>query len=219
MFATTKTQERERLREISEAYREKGYTVSFEPPIEELPDFIKPFRPDMILHRGDEKIIVEVKSKSSLDPATRQQIKYLLEEVKKHPGWHFELILMPTAEDQFVGDEINLLGQAEIKAQLAIARSLIQPSTEAALLYSWALLEAVLRLVAKVENIELDRFDARYLIKKLTSEGVLSREQYHSLMEIAPLRNAISHGFQSSHLTKQTVLDLLELTNQLSEDL
>ena len=43
-----------------QAYRGKGYDVSIEPQGGQLPDFLQAFRPDLIAHKGDEHIVVEV---------------------------------------------------------------------------------------------------------------------------------------------------------------
>ena len=53
MMATpTANIERERLLKLAEEYRERGYDVLFRPNLEDLPDFLKSYRPDMIVRLG-----------------------------------------------------------------------------------------------------------------------------------------------------------------------
>ena len=67
METSTANLERERLLKLAEEYREKGYEVFFHPNLENLPDFLNHYRPDMIVRRGEENVVIEVKSRSSLN--------------------------------------------------------------------------------------------------------------------------------------------------------
>lgn len=62
MTASTVNLEREELLKIAEQYRNQGYEVVFQPSPEDLPDFLKNFRPDLLARRENEAVIVEVKS-------------------------------------------------------------------------------------------------------------------------------------------------------------
>ena len=70
----TPLRERQRARAIAEEYRSKGYEVIEQPSPEQLPAFLAGYHPDVLVQRGDEAIIVEVKSRSSLvkDPQTKE---------------------------------------------------------------------------------------------------------------------------------------------------
>jgi hypothetical protein len=56
------SRERRRARAIAEGYRNRGYEVSEGPSPAQLPDFLSGYRPDLLVRRGDEAIIVELKS-------------------------------------------------------------------------------------------------------------------------------------------------------------
>lgn len=56
--------ERERLLELAQEYRQKGYEVLLPPNPEELPDFLKDYRPEMIVRRGEEAVGATRKSES-----------------------------------------------------------------------------------------------------------------------------------------------------------
>ena len=57
--------ENERASAIAAEYRRKGYEVIEQPSTEQLPDFLSGYQPDLIVRKGDEAIIVEVKTRSS----------------------------------------------------------------------------------------------------------------------------------------------------------
>lgn len=57
------------------------------------------------------------------------------------------------------------------------------------------------------------------LLKQLATEGVISKAEYQSLMNAFPLRNAIAHGFKTTQPTQISVLELIEVTEQLLNSL
>jgi Holliday junction resolvase len=83
MDARTEQLERERLLELAKEYRQKGYEVLLSPKPEELPDFLRGYRPDMIVRRGEEKVVIEVKSRPSI--ASAQYLRGLAQAVEEHP--------------------------------------------------------------------------------------------------------------------------------------
>lgn len=210
--------ERERLLKLAEEYREKGYEVSMCPDPETLPDFLKNYRPDMIVSRGDETAIVAVQSRSSLASSSTQYLQNLAKIVEKNPGWRLELVMINPDDVSYSGRAESSLQEPEIKAGLQVARQLATQHPESAILYSWSLAEATLRLVAEYEGIGLQRFDPVSLVKKMVTEGVISRSQYQLLMNALSLRNAIAHGFKTEKITRDSVGDLVNVTEDLLDN-
>ena len=215
MATPTANIERERLLRLSEEYRDRGYEVSFHPNPEDLPDFLKNYRPDMIVRRGDETVVIEVKSRSSLNSSSAQYLRNLAQVIEQHPGWRFELVMTNPEDATFSSEAQGSLQEHEIEPRLQIARQLATHNLESAILYSWSLVEATLRLVAEKEELSLQRFDPLYLVKQLTTEGVISRSEYQLLMNSLSLRNAIAHGFKTAQLTQESVYELIDITEQL----
>ncbi|MDZ8108138.1 MAG: hypothetical protein RM338_21285 [Nostoc sp. DedQUE12a] len=207
--------EREQLLKLAQEYRQKGYEVFFHPNPEELPEFLNNYRPDMIVRRGEENVVIEVKSRSSLSSPSNQYLRNLAQAVEKHPGWRFELVMTNPEDTMYSLKAERSLQEYEIESQLQVARQLTTQNPESAILYSWALVEATLRLIAQNEELSLQGFDPRYLVKQLAAEGVISKSEYQLLMDVFPLRNAIAHGFKTTELTQNTVYELIELTEQL----
>ena len=215
METPTANLERERLLKLAQEYRQKGYEVFFHPNPEELPDFLNNYRPDMIVRRGEENVVIEVKSRSSLNSSSNQYLGNLAQAVEKHPGWRFELVMTNPEDTMYSPKAEASLQEHEIESQLQLARQLITQHPESAILYSWSLVEATLRLIAQKEELSLQRFDPLYLIKQLATEGVISKSEYQLLMDALPLRNSIAHGFKTTQITQNYVYELIELTEQL----
>lgn len=217
MDARTEQLERSRLLELVTEYRQKGYEVLLSPKPEELPDFLRSYRPDMIVSRGEEKVVIEVKSRPSI--ASAQYLRGLAQAVEEHPGWRVELV-MTNPEDALYSAKVEgSLQEHEIKSQLQVARELTVHHPESAILYAWSLAEATLRLLANKEELDLQRPEPLRLLKQLATEGVISKAEYQSLMNAFGLRNAIAHGFKTTHLTPNVVLNLIEVTEQLLNSL
>jgi uncharacterized protein YutE (UPF0331/DUF86 family) len=214
MAAPTANPERERLLILAEEYRNKGYEVSFHPNLEDLPDFLKNYQPDMIVRRGDEAVVIEVTSRSSLNSST-QYLRNLAQVVEQHPGWRFELVMTNPEDAIYSSKAEESLQEHEIELRLPVARQLATEQIESAILYSWSLVEATLRLVIEKEGLSLQRFDSLYLVKQLATEGVISQSEYRLLMNALSLRNAVAHGFKTTHLTESSVYELIEITEQL----
>ena len=219
MTTPTVNIERERLLKLAGEYRDQGYEVSFHPTLEDLPDFLKSYRPDMIVRRGDEAVVIEVKSRSSLNASSTQYLRNLAQAVEQHPGWRFELVMTNPEEATYSLKAEGSLQKREIESQLQVAKQLVTQHSESAILYSWSLVEATLRLVAEQEGLILQRFDPLYLVKQLTTEGVISRSEYQLLMNALSLRNAIAHGFKTTQLTQHFVYELIEIAEQLLKSL
>ncbi|MEH1978662.1 hypothetical protein [Nostoc sp.] len=215
METPTANLERERLLKLAEEYSEKGYEVFFHPNPEELPDFLNKYRPDMIVRRGEENVVIEVKSRSSLNSSSNQDLRNLAQAVEKHPGWRFELVMTNPEDIMYSLKAEGSLQEHEIESQLQVTRQLITQHPESAILYSWSLVEATLRLIAQKEELSLQRFDPLYLVKQLAIEGVISKSQYQLLMNSLLLRNSIAHGFKTTQITQNSVYELIELTEQL----
>ena len=95
---TATSRERQRAHAIAEEYRSRDYEVINQPLPEQLPEYIAGYGPDMLVQKGDQAIIVEVKSRSSLTKDPR--IRELARLVQAKPHWNFELV--------FVGEEEQL---------------------------------------------------------------------------------------------------------------
>ena len=215
MAARTEQLERERLLELAEEYRQKGYEVLLPPQSEELPDFLRAYRPDMIVRRGEEAIVIEVKSRPSI--ASAQSLRGLAQAVEEHPGWRVELVMTNPEEAIYSTNVEDSLQEHEIKAQLQVARLAVH-HPESAILYAWSLAEAALRIVANQEGL-MQKLEPLRLLKQLATEGVISKAEYQSLMNAFPLRNAIAHGFKTTQPTQSSVLELIEVTEQLLNSL
>jgi uncharacterized protein YutE (UPF0331/DUF86 family) len=213
MVASTAPLEKDQLLlKLAEDYRGKGYEVLLRPGAEALPDFLKHYRPDMIVRRGEESTVVSIQSRTSLELS---HLPELAQAIKNEPGWKFALVMSNPEDTAYALKAEGSLQVADIDTGLREVEHLITSHLESASLYAWSLAEAVLRLTVEKEGLGVRRFDPPYLIKQLATEGIISRGEYRVLMDALTFRNAIAHGFKTSQLTPDVVYKLIEITRQL----
>jgi hypothetical protein len=184
--------EMNRLERIAAAYRTEGYDVKVQPRAADLPEFLAGFEPDLIAAGKEGTVVVEVKTREDL---ARTSVATGLEAaLENRPGWRFELIIEGGGMENH-----QPLSTTQIRSLLEEATDLEQQKHAiAALLVLWSATEGALRLLAHRENVELESSAPAYLITRLYTLGLLSREQYQTLDGAMRLRSQAAHGFQVS---------------------
>lgn len=206
---TARESESLRVQKVGQVYRNKGYDVLIEPQGDQLPDFLQTFRPDLIAHKGDEHIVVEVRVRGQVSDFP--QVNELAKVVRNEAGWKFELFLLGP-ENSFFVNGASLFTVEEIRSKRKeVALFVENGHLEAAFLMGWSLVEAILRILAVKEGIEGETAMPDYLLKQMTFEGIIARETYHDLKHAQKTQDAIARGFKSSQLTVETVQELIDL--------
>jgi hypothetical protein len=213
MEATT-SRERQRARAIAEEYRSRGYEVIEQPSPEQLPEFLAGYHPDVLVQRGDEAIIVEVKSRSSLtkDPRIREMARL----VQADPHWNFELVVVGEEDQLNVPEGAHPFERDDIFRGIEEAERLVASGfSEAALLQAWSTLEATVRLLSEGEGLVLERLNPLAILTQATSNGVISRDDYNFLTKVMKYRNALAHGFKTIDFDPALVTELINITKRL----
>jgi REase_AHJR-like len=206
--------ERQRARALAEEYRSKGYEVIEVPSPEQLPDFLAGYRPDLLIRKGDETIVVEVKSRSSLvkDP----QIRELARLLGSKPNWNFELVVVREEEQWNAPEGTRSFEREDILRGIEATERLFEAGfAEAALVLAWTTSEAAVRLLTEAEGIELDCHTPLYVLKQAVMHGVISREEYNFLMNVMKYRNALAHGFKTVDFDPAFVKELISTSKRL----
>lgn len=206
--------ERQRAREIAEEYRRRGYKVIAEPSPEQLPDFLSGYHPDLLIRKGDEALVVEVKSRTSL--AQETQVRELAQLLRAKPDWNFELVVVGE-EDQWRAPEgARPFDREDILQGLEAAAKLLDASfVDAALVLAWSAAEATVRLLAQEEHIVLEQLTPLYILKQAAMQGVISREEYRFLTKAMEYRHALVHGFKPRDFEPALVKDLISTAKRL----
>src|SRR5438093_290169 len=120
MSASVKNSEEGRLRKVAREYEHEGYEVVLHPDPSSLPDFLADFGIDLLAKNGEESVVVEVKSPSTLRAS--RDLPRLAEVIGHTPGWRLDLAVM---KDTRRGEEGDLLSRPEIADRLAQVLTLL----------------------------------------------------------------------------------------------
>ena len=189
----------------AEEYRSRGYEVFLEAPL----DFLPGFTADLLVRKGDEVKVIEVKSRPSL--AADPRIGELAQRIESKPGWTFELLLVSEPEKLDSPAGARSFGSENIAQRLESAEQALEAGlAEAAFLLAWSAYEAAIRAVFAEEGItESGITGSGFVLDQAVSQGVISRDEYETLKEMLRYRNAIAHGFSLSDFRTESVVDLI----------
>ena len=192
-------------RKTAEEYRSKGYEVLLEAPL----DFMPGFRADLLVRKGDEARVIEVKSRPSL--AADPKIRELARLIESMPGWNFELVLVGEPERVDSPEGARAFESAGILQRLEEAeRSLRAELPEAAFLLAWSASEAVIRELLAAQGISGKGITSPgYVLDQGVYHGVISRNDYDALTRMRKYRNAIVHGFGTDDFNGELVTELI----------
>ena len=206
-------------RKTAEEYRSKGYEVLLEAPL----DFLPGFTADLLVRKGDEVRVIEVKSRPSL--AANPKITELARLIDSKPGWTFELLLVSEPEKLDSPEGARSIESGKILQRIEEAeRSLQAGLPEAAFLLAWSASEAVVRDLLAAQGVSSTSITSPgYVLDQGIFHGVISREEHDALTRMRKYRNAIVHGFGADDFSDELVTGLIEtirriMTNAASDD-
>ena len=197
-----------------EEYRNKGYTVLREAPLEFMPDFVA----DLVARKDEETIVIEVSTQAGL--ALNSKISELVETLRTKPGWSFELLLVGEPEKLDSPPSAQLLDNQEILRRLNQAvRALESGLVEVAFVTAWSALEAATRaVIAEEVGTRSDITMSGHVLDEAVFLGIISRSDYDYLRNMMKYRNAIIHGFSHSGFGRHMVTELISKARNILEE-
>lgn len=187
MKQTEAIRERDFLDNLIPALEAEGFTIFLHPSREILPAFMGNYRPDAIAVRPDKKIAIEVKTNLS---SSRQEIAKIQQEVSRHPEWELRVYYSPppTQEEPLATASLSSIEDALVEADKVRQAGHMR----AALIASWAILEAAARALLPEELARPQRSEK--LVDVLGGEGALTPTEVDRLRCALKARNAAAHG-------------------------
>jgi len=184
------------VREAADRYIRNGFPVQIMPMDADVPEFLRGFRPDLIVTTPEGRIVVNVKTKGTARAS--ENLEDLKKVVESHPGWRYQYYLDNRREDELVSAEQPVLTPDEIETRLQASQHLADIGLlDSALVVAWSSIEAVLWEASRSEGLSLPNQGAGPLVTALYTDGDLDREDYLALMQILKVRSQAAHGFHS----------------------
>ena len=198
-------------RKTAEEYRSKGYEVLLDAPL----DFLPGFTADLLVRKGDEVRVIEVKSRPSL--AADPKISELARLIESKPGWSFELLLVSEPEKLDSPEGARSFESGKIRQRVEEAESSLRAgSSEAAFLLAWSASEAAIRELLTAQGVSSTSITSPgYVLDQGIYHGVISRDDHDALTHMRKYRNAIVHGFGTDDFSDELVTGLIETIRRI----
>lgn len=187
-------QELRALQRIAEDYQRRGYTIVFAPPAASLPPFLANYQPEILATKGDENMLIDVKTEGGRDVAAFMR---MWDEVERHPGWQMSCATVPN-----VDPEVNTSGEfgdLDVDGLLQHLREIDLLSRDCqapprVLTRLWIVYIAALRLLAIQEEFDRDGDTDLYRLDRAASNGLISNAEFEEARALLALRNRIVEG-------------------------
>ncbi len=199
------------VRKTAEEYRSKGYEVTIDAPL----DFMPGFTADLLVRKGDEAKVIEVKSRGSLEAGSR--FKELAEILYSKPGWSFAWQVVSTPERLDSPEGAQAFDREYVFRRIWEVEQLMESGhSEAALALAWSACEAAIRLMVAEEGVVTKGITtAGYVLDQAVFLGVISRDEGSHLDDVKRYRNAVVHGFRHDGFDDAMITDLVETARRI----
>ena len=182
---------------IAKRYEDRGYAVTLEPPSAAIPFSIGKYNPDILATKGDEHIIIEVKTAGArVDPEAYVRLG---EEIHQHPGWQF--LLVTVAESELEDVDLSVSGNVDlesIRGRLRAVERLIGDPEMAIITLPvlWTVYISAIKILLVDEGANIDGYSDYSLINKAYSDGIVSFDEYEAARRLMDLRNRAVHSLE-----------------------
>jgi len=206
------------LSRLREQYATEGYQASTTLPIEKN-DPLSAYRPDLVLRKGSDVIVVELKR--SIETRDTEGLRKLRSQIESHPGWHLRVLFVG---DPFQAPPMTVRSDSkstlEIGRRISDARALLERGDYVgAITFLWIAVEAALRVYfSKSGELPTTGVTALSMLRRLYEDGTVTETDYNILAQGYQLRNNIVHGF-NVQITKSVAASMLKIAESLIQSL
>ncbi len=192
-------------------YLGKGYQVLRDAQLDFLPGYLA----DLLVKKGDETKVIEVKTRPSL--AANPALREFKRVINSSRGGRFESLLVGEPERLDAAENAQFLNESGILNRLDRSQKALDAGLlEAGFLLAWTAVEAVVRMLVATEGVSLKRAaNPAYTLGMAVFHGAISREDYDHLLGLMQYRNAIAHGFEVSDFSGAMVVELIAAAKSL----
>ncbi len=207
--------ERATLSRLRDDFEAKGYRFVLEPSSDELPNFLKAFRPDAVAFgpNNTDKVIIEVKQQGSRPKIPVHQVD---RAAAAQGGWRYLLVYQGQDPSEII--ELPRPTKSQIDKAIEEVRGLERSGhLRAGMLEGWSLLEALARRIYPDDiRVTLKPLSAMEIVERLAMDGQITDHKARRLRALSSVRNAIAHGDFNVSVSEDDVrfiIDIVESVN------
>ena len=200
------------VRSTVDDLRDQGYSVTIKPDPSVIPFDLQRYRPDILATRGDENLIIDIKTRGSRRSIERY--KEIAEIVGNHKNWRFMLSTVDETEPLDYASVENQANLQFLNRMLSKLDLLLAGENYAlALPYLWSVYISAMRMVGERAGIPIDITSDRSVLNYVYSLGEISVDEYESARSFLELRNKAIHSLEMG-ISRETVLEIYDHTKQ-----
>jgi hypothetical protein len=166
-------------------------------------------RADLVAEREEEHHVIEVTVRGVRGEPHARRWREIAEEIRSHPGWHFQIVLVDREPPAVSGPE-------RIAAEIANTEALLEGGNlTAAVLLAGAAFEAAAQWRLTAIGALTSSNGSTTLVERLVSEGQLEQEDFVPVRDAIELRNAVAHGSLDLPASREAVERLVDSARRL----
>ena len=168
------------------------------------------YMPDLMFKRGDEVVVVELKSRE--EHRDLENLRQLKEAIERKPNWHFRLYVVPPSRERQDLDDIP-----DVDKLIETADRLNREGQfEAASVVLWIALETSLRaLLTNRQSRPNPGISGVSMARRLYADGALDDSDLDLLTIAYEARNRSAHGYRLEP-RQPLQIELLDLARSLT---
>jgi hypothetical protein len=205
------------LQSLRADFEAKGYTFITDPSGDQLPEFLRAYRPDALAIGQHDKVIIEVQQQGARGP--KVPLTRLSETTSSHTGWRYLLVYRGQDPSEII--ELSRPQKFQIDAAIREGQALEHNGhTRAAMIEGWSVLEALARrLYPEDIRISLRPLSSMQVIERLAMDGQISDDEAKRLRVLSAVRNALVHGDLNVSVASEDVRYVLTTAEAINKRL
>jgi Holliday junction resolvase len=210
--------EQESFEQIAQRYRDEGYGVVPASLGAQVPPFLAGFQPDLIATRGNEGIVVEIKT-NRIDLSRDDKLTQLAEIVSAQPGWRLDVVVLePVTTVEKAAQETVEPSDEQLREILKVAEEMADKGyVPYACVIAWSGFEAAMRRIRNEAEL-YGMPTPTELMRTLYGNGFLDKDQFVRLKEAYKIRSQVVHGLVSTGVDPALVHFVTATARQLAYD-
>lgn len=179
---------------IAKQYEADGYTVIRNPRKELMPFDLEGYVPDILATRGDENILIEVKT--SRARVNTEKLFKVSKIVQSYPGWKFSVVTVNEDDISEFKGPYPSPDIAQITKTLSVIEiNLRHPSTFVFIIPPmWICYVSILSMSLRHDEVEVSGLSDQSILNASYSEGIINHEELELSKEFLSIRNFCAHN-------------------------
>lgn len=179
---------------IAKQYEADGYTVIRNPRQELIPFDLEGYIPDILATRGDENILIEVKT--SRARVNTEKLFKISKIVQSYPGWKFSVVTVNEDDISEFKDPCSALDISKILQTLDLIEQNLKNSGISLFLIPqiWVCYISILSMFLMDEEVETSGLSDLSILNSAYSEGFIDYEELACSRDFLNLRNFVCHN-------------------------